>query len=109
NLPLALEVANTFADPEIGSLWMSKTSMLTGIKTDPAKIDSPRKSYLKEYAEVNKNSKMVTNVGGMGLKLVMPPGVWAVWVAVMNQGLPNKLIGVDAALDKLEEARLKGK
>jgi len=52
---------------------------------------------------------MITTGGGQGLKLEMPPGVWAVWVAVMNQGLPNKLIGVDAALDKMEQARLKGR
>jgi multiple sugar transport system substrate-binding protein len=109
NLPLALELANTFADPEIGNLWMSKTSMLTGIKSDMARVESPRKAYLKEYTEVNKNSTMITTGGGQGLKLEMPPGVWAVWVAVMNQGLPNKLIGVDAALDKMEQARLKGR
>ena len=109
NLSLALEVANIFADPEIGNLWMSKTSMLTGIKTDLARVESAHKAYLEDYNEANKNAKRVTNVGTMGMKPLMPPGVWSVWVAVVNQGLPNKLIGVDAALDKLEEARLKGK
>jgi hypothetical protein len=39
----------------------------------------------------------------------MKPGLWEVWVATVNQGLPNKLIGVDDALAKLEDARQKGR
>jgi hypothetical protein len=39
----------------------------------------------------------------------MKPGLWEVWVATVNQGLPNKLISVDDALAKLEEGRIKGK
>ena len=39
----------------------------------------------------------------------MKPGVWDVYVAAVNQGLPNKIIGPDEALAKLEDARLKGK
>ena len=31
------------------------------------------------------------------------------YVATVNQGLPNKIIGPDEALAKLEEARLRGK
>ncbi len=40
---------------------------------------------------------------------LMKPGMWEVWVATVNQGLPNKLIGPDEALAKLGEARLKGR
>jgi hypothetical protein len=39
----------------------------------------------------------------------MKPGVWDTYVATVNQGLPNKLVGADEALAKLEDARLKGK
>jgi hypothetical protein len=39
----------------------------------------------------------------------MKPGVWEAYVATVNQGLPNKLVGVDDALAKLEDARRKGK
>ena len=39
----------------------------------------------------------------------MKPGLWDTYVATVNQGLPNKLLGPDEALAKLEEARLKGK
>ena len=39
----------------------------------------------------------------------MKSGLWDTYVAVVNQGLPNRLIGVDEALAKLEDARLKGK
>ena len=43
------------------------------------------------------------------VRLLMKPGVWDTYVAAVNQGLPNKLIGADEALAKLEDARLKGK
>jgi hypothetical protein len=57
---------------------------------------------------VNKNSKWV-DLTAQDMKLLMKPGMWEVFVATVQQGLPNKLIGPDDALAKLEEARLKGK
>src|SRR6266702_2030072 len=95
-------------DFELGNLWMPKTGVQTGIKTDVSKIDSPFKSYFDEYARVNKNSKWV-DLTAQQVRLQMKPGVWDTYVAAVNQGLPNKLIGADEALAKLEEARLKGK
>jgi multiple sugar transport system substrate-binding protein len=107
-LPLATEVANTFADVEIGNLWMAKTGIQTGIKTDPGKIDSPIKWYFEEFGKVNKNTKWV-DLSAQNVKSYMKPGMWEAYVATVNQGLPNKLIGPDDALAKLEDARLKGK
>ena len=57
---------------------------------------------------MNKNTKWV-DLTAQAMKTVMKPGLWEVYVATVNQGLPNKLIGPDEALAKLEEARLKGK
>ncbi len=108
NLALAVKVVDAFADVEIGNLWMAKTGVQTGIKTDVSKIDSPFKSYFDEYARVNKTSKWV-DLTAQQVRLQMKPGVWDTYVAAVNQGLPNKLIGADEALAKLEEARLKGK
>jgi multiple sugar transport system substrate-binding protein len=108
NLPLALELLNSFADVDVGNLWMAQTGIQTGIRTDPAKIDSPIKWYFEEFGKVNKGTKWV-DLTAQDMKLVMKPGVWEVWVATVGQGLPNKLIGVDEALAKLEEARLRGK
>jgi multiple sugar transport system substrate-binding protein len=108
NLPLAIDLANTFADVDIGNLWMAKTGVQTGIKTDPARIESPFKWYFEEYGTVNRHVKWV-DLSTQALKLYMKPGVWEVYVATVNQGLPNKLISADEALAKLEEARLKGK
>jgi multiple sugar transport system substrate-binding protein len=108
HLPLAIEVANAFADVEIGNMWMARTGIQTGIKTDPAKIDSPIKWYFDEFARVNKATKWV-DLTAQAVKAIMKPGVWEVYVATVNQGLPNKLIGPDEAVAKLEEARLKGK
>ena len=59
NLPLAIKVADAFADVEIGNMWMARTGIQTGIKTDPAKIDSPIKWYFDEYGKVNKATKWV--------------------------------------------------
>jgi hypothetical protein len=87
---------------------MAQTGIQTGIKTDPARIESPIKWYFEEFGRVNKNSKWV-ELTTQDVKALMKPGLWEVWVATVNQGLPNKLIGVDDALAKLEDARQKGK
>src|SRR5207245_1569085 len=108
NLPLAIKVADAFADVEIGNMWMAKTGVQTGIKTDPARIDSPLKWYFDEYGRVNKATKWV-DLTAQQVRVVMKPGLWDTYVATVNQGLPNKLLGPDEALAKLEEARLKGK
>jgi len=108
NLPLAIEVANAFADVDVGNMWMARTGIQTGIKTDPARIDSPLKWYFDEFAKVNRSTKWV-DLTAQSVKLLMKPGLWETYVATVNQGLANKLIGPDEALAKLEEARLKGK
>jgi multiple sugar transport system substrate-binding protein len=108
NLPLAIEFLNTFADVEIGNLWMAKTGIQTGIKTEPAKIESPNRGYFEEFGKVNRNTKWV-DVTSQDMKLLMKPGIWETWVATVGQGMPNKLIGADEALAKMEEARLKSK
>jgi len=107
HLPLAIDLLNTFADVDIGNLWMAETGIQTGIKTDPAKMQSPFKPYFEELAKVNKGKDWV-NLGAQSMKLIMKSGLWDVWTATINQGMPNKLIGPDEALAKLEEARLKG-
>ena len=107
-LSLALELANALADADIGNMWMARTGIQTGIKTDPARIESPIKWYFEEFSKVNTNSKWV-DLTVQDMKLLMKPGAWEVFVATVQQGLPNRLIGPDEALAKLEEARLKGK
>ncbi len=108
NLPLAIELLNTFADTEIGNMWMAQTGIQTGIRTDPAKIVSPIKWYFEEFGKVNKGTKWVI-LTTETMKPLMKPGLWEVWAAAVGQGLPNKLIGADEAVAKLEEARLKGR
>ena len=108
HLQLGLEIANAFSDVEIGNMWMAKTGIQTGIKTDPARIDSPLKWYFEEFDKVNKSSKWV-DLSASAIKARMKPGMFEVLVATVNQGLPNKLLGADEALTKLEEARLKGR
>ncbi|MFB3817236.1 MAG: ABC transporter substrate-binding protein [Candidatus Methylomirabilales bacterium] len=107
-LSLALDVANTFATQEVGNLWMANTGVQTGIKTDPGKIESPISWYFKEYDKVNRGTRW-TDLTTQTMKAVMKPGMWETWVATVNQGLPNKLLGADEAIAKLEDARLKGK
>ncbi len=107
NLALAIKLADAFADVDIGNMWMARTGIQTGIKTDPGRIDSPIKWYFDEFARVNKSTKWVEAMANM--KTVMKPGLWEVYSATVNQGLPNKLIGPDDALAKLEDARQRGK
>jgi len=108
NQALAIEFLNTFADVEIGNLWMAKSGIQTGIKTDVPKIESPIKWYFEEFGKVNKDTKWVS-LTTESMKLLMKPGMWEVWASAVGQGLPNKLISADEALDKLEAARLKAK
>jgi multiple sugar transport system substrate-binding protein len=108
NLALAIKLADAFADVDIGNLWMARTGIQTGIRTDPARIDSPIKWYFDEFARVNRTTKWV-DLTAQAVKLHMKPGLWEVYVATVNQGLPNRLLGADEALAKLEDARLKGK
>src|SRR5262249_56696849 len=96
------------AEGEMGNMWMSSTGVQTVIKTVPSRIDSPLKWYFDEYGRVNKATKWV-DLTAQQVRLLMKPGVWETYVATVNQGLPNKLIGPDEALAKLEDARLKGK
>ncbi len=105
---LGVELANTFADVDVGNLWLGRTGVPTGIKTDPTKIESPIKWYLEEYARVNRGMKWA-DVTAQSMKAFMKPGMWEEFVAVVNQGLPNKLLAPDQAIAKLEDARLKGK
>jgi len=99
NLALAVKVVDAFADVEIGNLWMAKTGVQTGIKTDVSKIDSPFKSYFDEYARVNKTSKWV-DLTAQQVRLQMKPGVWDTYVAAVNQGLPNKLIAQELVVSE---------
>jgi multiple sugar transport system substrate-binding protein len=108
NAALATELVNTFASVDIGNLWMAQTGIQTGIRTDPAKIDSPIKWYFEEFGKVNKTSQWF-DLNAQSMKTLMKPGLWDTWVATVNQGLPNRLLGPDEALAKLEEARLKGR
>jgi len=108
NLPQAIAMANAFADVEVGNMWRAKTGIQTGIRTDPAKIESPIKWYFEEFGKVNKNSKWV-DLTVQDLKLLMKPGLWEAYVAMVNQGMPNKLVGPDEAMAKMEDARAKGK
>jgi multiple sugar transport system substrate-binding protein len=108
NLPLALELLNSFADVEVGNMWTAQTGEQTGIKTDPAKIQSPNQWYFEERSKVNAGTKWV-QLTTQTMTLLMKPGQWDAWIAMVGQGMPNKLIGPDEALTRLEEARLKGK
>ena len=60
------------------------------------------------FAQTNKNTKW-QDIAVQNFKLNMKSEMWEVWVSVLNQGLPNKLVSADEALDKLEAARLKFK
>jgi multiple sugar transport system substrate-binding protein len=105
NLHLAKRLIDAFADVAIGNLWMAKTAVQTGIKTEPARIQSEWKWYFEEYARVNSGVSFAI----MDWHAVMKPGFREVWVKIANEALPGGLITHDDAIEKLEEARLRGK
>ncbi len=81
--------------------------LIDGMKQFSGDLQSGAAS-LEEFSKVNKTAKWV-DISAQSMKIFMKPGLWEVFVATVNQGLPNRLIGPDEALAKLEEARLKGK
>ena len=101
NLALAVKVVDAFADVEIGNLWMAKTGVQTGIKTDAAKISGPHADYFKQLAKANEG-----NVYYFGTPVqVMSGKPKEVFTQVINNALPAGSISVDDVVKQMNAAK----
>ena len=88
------------ANVENGTKWMEQVSLQTGLKSDPAKIKSPREAYFKELTERNKD---VTYFFGTPLFHYRAKCA-DTFTQVMNNAFPAGLISVKDAAEKMDAA-----
>ncbi|MBA2451065.1 MAG: extracellular solute-binding protein, partial [Chloroflexi bacterium] len=105
NVDQATTLVNVLADPEMGNFWSAKTSIQTGIKTDPSKIQNDYSWYFGLYADTNKSIKPVV----LNWQAMMKPGMKEAYTQIMNSAFPAGLVSVSDATEKLEQARASGR
>lgn len=94
----------SMANEDNGTKWMEQVSLQTGLKSDAARIKSPRESYFKELNARNTN---VTYFFGTPLFHYRAKCA-DTYTQVMNNAFPAGLIGVSEAADKMDAACRKG-
>ena len=100
NKQLALKLVQTIATTEIGTLWVEKTAVPTGIKTKP-EISGEFKSYFDEMSKAHQGQTLAPIIH----TLMMPPKLLEVYTSVLCEGLPLGQIKLEDAITKLETAR----
>ncbi|HSI39544.1 MAG TPA: extracellular solute-binding protein [Xanthobacteraceae bacterium] len=94
----------SMATSDNGTKWISQVSLQSGLKSDPAKIESPHKAY---FEELNARNKDVTYFFGTPL-LYYRAKCADTYVQVMNNAFPAGLLSVQEAAEKMDGACLKG-
>lgn len=101
----ALKLVNFLVSEKYGNLWLSRSVIPTGIKTNPATMEPTAfKWYFDELETALKDVKWADVK-----RTPDTPELWQVYVSVFNQGLPQNLITVDSAIEELEKVRVKAK
>jgi multiple sugar transport system substrate-binding protein len=104
NKPCAGALLDSMATAGNGDKWMEQVSLQTGLKSDPAKINSSHAEY---FAELNARNKGATYFFGTPL-LYYRSKCAETYTQVMNNAFPAGLIGVAEAADKMDAACRKG-
>ena len=100
---VALDILKFFAQDKYANLWVAKTGVQTGIKTNPATMPKTAYDwYFAEYERVHKGLQF--HVHNTGLQ---PPELKAAWQKAFSEGLALNLISVNDAVKILEDARAK--
>jgi multiple sugar transport system substrate-binding protein len=93
----------SMATVENGTKWVGEVALQSGLKSDPARIESPHKGYFTELNARNKDAKYF-----FGTPLFHYRAKCAdTYVQVMNNAFPAGLIGVQEAAEKMDAACLK--
>ena len=100
NKDCAGALMKSMATVENGTKWMEQVSLQTGLKSDPAKINSPRKDY---FAELNARNKNVKYFFGTPL-LYYRAKCAETYTQVMNNAFPAGLLSVQEAAEKMDSA-----
>jgi multiple sugar transport system substrate-binding protein len=98
NKECAGKLLDSFANVEAGNKWMAAVLLQTGIKTDPAKIDSIYAPYFKELKERSVGAKFF-----IGTPLQYYSGKCAdTFTQVLNRAFPGGLMSVDEATTQMD-------
>lgn len=101
---LAAGMLNEMATPEMGASWLSTVFLQTAIKSDPSKVTGKYAPYFRELGERNKDAEFF-----IGLPRDHLTGQCReTFVQVMNTAFPGGLLGVDKAVDMMNQACYKG-
>jgi multiple sugar transport system substrate-binding protein len=103
NKDCAGALMKSMATVENGTKWMEQVSLQTGLKSDPAKINSPRKDY---FADLNARNKGVKYFFGTPL-LYYRAKCAETYTQVMNNAFPAGLLSVQEAAEKMDGACFK--
>jgi len=103
NLDTAKDLADFICQEKYGNMWLAKTAIPTGIKTNPDTIpETEFEWYFKEM------EKCLSDVEFAKVNLVPEDGdIWDSYVTVFNEGLPMGMLTLNEAIEKLEKARMK--
>ncbi|MHB1415179.1 MAG: ABC transporter substrate-binding protein [Chloroflexota bacterium] len=104
NKSVAMELAQSIMTEETGNDWLAKSAIGTGLKTNPAKIDSPFKWYFDEYAKTHDGQQYCISPIWLG---VMPPAMMETFSQVAGHGFPLRQVSVEDLVNKMEAARAK--
>ncbi|MGQ9629442.1 MAG: ABC transporter substrate-binding protein [bacterium] len=102
NKDVAVDVVSFFTQEKYANLWLAKTAVPTGLRTNPATMPpTPWNWYFEEYEKVHRD------VDWRVMKEVPCGDLNDAYTVVFNEGLPQDLMTVDEAIKKLEFARKK--
>ncbi len=100
NKACASALLKSMATVENGTKWVEQVSLQSGIRSDPAKIESSHADYFRELNERDANNQFF-----LGTPLLHMRGRCAeTFTQVMNGALPAGLISVDDATTRMDEA-----
>ena len=97
---LAAGMLNEMATPEMGASWLSTILLQTAIKSDASKITGKYTAYFKELAERNKDAEYFIGLPRDHLK----GECRETFVQVMNTAFPGGLLGVDKAVEMMNQS-----
>lgn len=101
---LAAALVNEMATLEMGNLWLSTVLVQTGVKTDPSKITGEYAPYFQELAARNADAEYFIGIPQHHMRGQCSE----TFEQVMNTAFPAGLIGVDEALQAMDQACYKG-
>lgn len=101
---LAAGMLNEMATPEMGTLWLSTIYLQTAIKSDPSKVTGKYAAYFQELAERNKGAEYFIGIPFDRLK----GQCRETFTQVMNMAFPGGLLGVDKAIEMMDQGCYKG-